>query len=103
MHAAIDFVSGVDLPGELAEEEVVVLDGCRLCYAACTPTAGLCHHCLDRLPRVVGCGLGLAVVVSRDLGHLIICSDCRDDLDRIAELVWVAAMEREGRSACSRS
>jgi hypothetical protein len=96
MDAAFDYVSGVDLPGELHDwEEEVTLDDCPLCEDPCQPVMGLCRPCFTRVPRFGGCGLGLVVIITRSVDHLLTCWDCRDFVDAAGELGRVAAAERE--------
>lgn len=111
MIATFDFISGVDLPGELTAPpddvgEPEPLD-CGRCGRPASPDfAGLCMHCADRLAygigRYVGCGLGLALVAALggDFGdstaaltHLTDCAACRAFFGGLAELVRVAEME----------
>jgi hypothetical protein len=89
-----------DLPGELHDPppwEDITEAPCPVCSADCTPqTLGLCGPCLDRLPRVGGCGLALALVAGFTpanapavLLHLMLCGDCCAlflDLGRTAEV-----------------
>ena len=92
MHCSFDFVGRGDLPGELWEP--VEMAECVICEADCTPVAGLCRSCFDRLPRIGDCRYTLAVMISHDLGHLVMCSDCRDYLGNLADLYETASLRQ---------
>ncbi len=97
----------VDLPGELATvpawEEVIEVD-CGLCGRPTDDTdTGLCRPCLDRTPRVGGCGKAAALAVAvlgrmaaphAAIAHLTGCRDCRDAFGWLATVGQVADMER---------
>ncbi len=104
--ADFDLISGVDLPGELADATVweeVSAPVCGLCWQPGDETGtGLCPRCLARLPRVGGCGQALALVAAltggeqdAPLAHLTRCLDCRTFFGTLAAVERVADMEAQ--------
>ena len=101
MTYAHDFIGSADLPGELDRWEALDEPTCGLCGHAGTDTGtGLCPLCLDRTPRIGGCGLGLALAAALTgtpdggpLVHLTRCGACREFFGTLAGVAWVADME----------